>query len=456
MEQSHRRSSGRGLMVVIVALLVVFVALAAYQKFQAEHNRFASDRELQAELDGARLIDQPAEAPTAEWPQWRGARRDGVAFCPDFLTEWPARGPARLWQADGAEGYSSFAVADGRAYTMLRDGGQEVVLCLDAANGNELWRFSYECGYEDHMGGRGPRSTPSVDGDRVYTVGASGMFHCLTAAKGEKLWHHDLLAEFNAPRQQWGVAFSPLVEGDLVYTTPGGPNGNSLAAFDKKTGKLAWKALDDPAGYSSPVGMTVAGVRQIVYFTGDSAVGVAPSTGALYWRFPWPTSHNVNAATPIVFKVRQEDRELDYVFISSGYNQGCALLKIHADGKGGFEARRVYESNQMCSHFSSPVRRGEYVYGFNEAKLTCMDLRTGKVAWEQSGFNKGSLVVVGDYLVVLGEGGKLALVKATPEEYYEVATAQVFRKRCWTVPVLAEGKLFLRDEDHILCLKATK
>jgi outer membrane protein assembly factor BamB len=453
MERSRRQRSGRVLSYVIVTLLIFFIALVAYQKFYANRVLFFGDQSLQEELEAARLLDDPAAGPG--WPQWRGPRRDGVAFSADFLTDWPADCPARLWQVDGAEGYSSFAVVDGRAYTMLREGGQEVVLCLDAADGKEVWRFPYDCRYSSGYGS-GPRSTPSVDGGRVYTVGATGVFHCLDAARGEKLWRHDLLSEFNAPPQQWGIAFSPLVEGDLVYTTPGGPNGNSLAAFDKKTGALVWKALDDAGGYSSPIGMTVDGVRQIVYFTGDAAVGVAPDTGALYWRYPWPTDFKVNAATPIILRARQGERELDYVFISSGYGKGCALLKIHLDGKGGFEAKRVYESNQLCSHFSSPVRHGDYVYGFNEAKLTCMELRTGEVKWQQSGFNKGSLVVVGDYLIVLGEQGKLALAEATPQGYRALAASRPFQGRCWTVPVLADGKLFLRDEQQILCLDVKK
>jgi hypothetical protein len=184
---------------------------------------------------------------------------------------------------------------------------------------------------------------------------------------------------------------------------------------------------------------------------------VAAADGRPLWRFAWPTDYGVNAATPLTFQARKGDEVLNYVFISSGYNKGCALLKIEGDGATGFRARRVYEGNQMCNHFASPVRHRDHFYGLNESKLTCMDVRTGRVKWEESGFQKGSLLLVDGYLLVLGEYGKLALVEATPEEYREKASARVLNsRRCWTMPALADGQLYLRDKAKVLCLKMRK
>jgi outer membrane protein assembly factor BamB len=439
------------ILAVCIVLILLFLALTAYQKFFATQPRFDSDAALLDELRGATVPDDPLPA-SADWPQWRGPRRDGVA-AGRLLTDWPAQGPPRLWQVDGGEGYSSCAVAGGRLFTMLRDGDQEIVLCLDAVTGEPKWRFPYHAPFVNGNGS-GPRSTPTLDGDRLYTVGATGLFHCLDAATGKPRWEkaHDLLAEFAAPNIQWGVSFSPLVDGDLVFTNPGGPNGNALAAFDKISGQLRWKTGSDPAGYSSPIAVQTGDLRQVLFFTGDSLVGVTAADGKPLWRFPWDTQFKVNAATPIAFRAEVGGRTADYVFITSGYAKGCALLKLLPDGKGGCAARAVYTSNHLCGHFASPVRSGPYVYGFNESELTCMDLRTGDVKWTKPReFNKGSLLRVNDSLLVLGENGKLALVEATPEEYREKASFRPFRQKSWTMPVLAGGRVYLRDEDKIAC-----
>ncbi len=233
---------------------------------------------LSTTLDPSVPAAEKETAQPGDWPQWRGPRRDGVSLETGLLLQWPRTGPTELWRAEAGAGYSSFAVAAGRAYTILQDGDNEAVVCWKADTGKESWRFRYPARYVNDWGS-GPRSTPTVDGDYVYTVGATGLFHCLKADTGAKLWQHNLLEEFNAENLTWGVSFSPLIEGDLIYTNPGGPNGGSLAAFNKRSGKLVWKALDDAAGYSSPIAITAAGVRQIVFFTGKHLVGVAPADG---------------------------------------------------------------------------------------------------------------------------------------------------------------------------------
>jgi outer membrane protein assembly factor BamB len=453
----ERQRTGRAYVWALALVVLAVGGLAGYQLLKRP--RFASDSALLRDLQVARLdVTPPADTRPGEWPQWRGPHRDGVSRETGLRTEWPAEGPPVLWEVKTGQpgpgsartfssmlGYSSFAVADGRVFTTVQDGNNETVVCWQADSGKELWRHTYECRYDNDFGS-GPRSTPTVEAGRLYAVGVTGIFHCLAADDGKVLWRHDLLKEFNAPNLRWGVSFSPLVEDKLVFTNPGGPNGNSVAAFDKATGKLAWKALDDPAGYSSPIAVTAAGVRQVVFFTGSGLVGLDPKDGKVYWRYPWETSYGCNIATPI--------SRGDYLLISSGYGRGCALLKIVATANGSLEAKRVYEHDRLCNHFSTSVLVGEHVYGFNDAVLTCMEFRTGHVVagWKGKGLGKGSLLAADGQLVILGENGRLVVAEATSEGYRENASWKVSGAKCWSVPVLASGRLYVRDEDRVACL----
>jgi outer membrane protein assembly factor BamB len=448
--------------VLVAALILVFGALMAYQLLNRD--RFESDPDPMNKLQRAPLPEIASKA-AAGWPQWRGPNRDGVSAETSLLAEWSETGPEVLWQAKCGPGFSGVSIAGGRAYTMTQyrddDGEKESVVCWDAnsrGEARELWRFSYPCRFSSDQGS-GPRSTPTIDGDHVYAVGATGKLHCLKADTqkkcGELVWEHDLLEEFYAPPLRWGVSFSPLVEGDLLITTPGGPDGNSVVAFRKSDGEVAWKALDEPASYSSPIALTAAGKRQLLVFAARALVSLAPDTGKEYWRYRWETNSDCNIATPIAVG--------NYVFISSGYGKGCALLEVVAGDGGLPSVHRVYESNRMCNHFSSSVYYKEHLYGFSEGTLVCMEFRTGKIRWKESGFKKGSLLIADGHLVILGEYGKLALARATPDGYQE-ETAHDFRtsQRCWTAPSLADGKLYLRipvksddgrEEEQVLCMK---
>jgi len=454
---------------VSVLLLLLFGALVAHQVF-AKKVHVVTDEELLRQLAEAEFIEDPVPAGshTQDWPQWRGQKRDGVAWTGPLQTQWPKTGLERLWNRTGAEAgesYSSFAVTGGRFYTQMTSEAKDkqIILCLNADTGEEIWSESYDRPRAKIEYGNWPRSTPVVDGDQVFTVDQVGRLQCRKSATGALLWEQDLLRKYGNRLPKWGVAFSPLVLGNLVYTNPGGPYGQSIVAFDRKTGAEVWKALDDPPSYSSPIAINVEGMQQVVFFTGAGLVGLTAKDGRLLWRFPWKTFSDVNATTPLAFRAKSGNKEHQYVFISSGYDKGCALLRIDIDNDGGFSARRVFESNQMCCHFSSPVRYKDHVYGFNESRLSCMSLRTGDVPenWPQLGYKKGSLLLAEPtkgkpMLVVLSEEGKLALVEATPDEFRlksEVRKIFTLPRRCWPMPVLAEGKLYLRDEHEILCLK---
>jgi outer membrane protein assembly factor BamB len=434
------------LMLWTTALLIACVALLATYHYK-NRSRRQGDPGLLQELQGASL--PPAEGGPvndAAWPAWRGARHDAVAREKGLSFDWPSNGPAVVWKAPTGIGYSSMAVANGRLVTMWRRGDEEQVVCLDAKTGEPRWVYGYAVQYSNDYGG-GPRSTPSIDGDRVYAVGVTGILTCIDALNGKKIWDHDLLREFNAKNLQWGVSFSPLVDGNLVYTVPGGPGGNSLAAFDKNDGHLVWHSGDDPAGYSSPILSSAAGTRQLLCFTGTAMVSADPQTGQIHWRFPWNTDHRANIATPLV--------RGDYVFISSGYGKGCALLKVTAVG-GKLEAQPVYETNEFRDHHSGSVQWGEHIYGFDEHRLTCLDFRSGGVRWQKSGLGQGTLLAADGHLVVLGENGKLALAEAGPESYREKTSFKFSGQRCWTMPVIADGRLYVRDEEKMVCYDLRK
>ena len=406
----------------------------------------AADPEKLKELQNAPLASDKRAA--ADWPQWRGPNRDGVSTETGLLTAWPEGGPRKLWEQPSGPGYSSLAVAQGRVISMVQDGRSEAVVCWDAETGREIWRHLTPA-YFKHKFGNGPRSTPTIDGDLVFSVGATGIMNCLRVVKDkpELLWTKPLLEEFGAKNLEWGVSFSPLVVGDLVYTNPGGPEGRSLVALDKRTGAVRWQALDDFAGNSSPVLADIAGQKQIVFFTETGLVAVTPDQGKLLWRFPWQTEFGASIATPIVVG--------DFVFVSSGYGKGCAMVKVESTGQG-LEARLVYKNRNMRTHFTSCVRHQEHLYGFNDTSLTCMELRTGKVAWMERGFDKGSLTLADGHLFILGEYGTLAVAEASPEAYREKGRFQFSENRCWTVPVIANGKMYVRDQEKLACYDVKK
>jgi outer membrane protein assembly factor BamB len=451
-KQGQRR--GRVFHWVAGALSLCITGLIAYQWWNTRERQKQNDEHIE-ELKTARLDpvkSQPADP--KDWPQWRGPHRDGTASGDDLSTRWPADGLKQLWKQPGGGGFSALSVAGSRIITLIQQGdnesdGKEVVLCLDAETGKENWRHSYESYF--WQDGVGPRATPTIEGDLVWTLGARGHLHCLKVDSGKEVWHHDLKERFNAPVQHWGFASSPLVEGDLLLLNPGGP-GNTVVALDKKTGKVKWKNLDEPAGYSAPVISEACGVRQVLFFLAEALVSLDPKTGQEYWRYPWPTPNKVNAATPIV--------RGDYVFISSGYGKGCALVKVVNGKNGRLRAEMVYENNLMRNHFGSSIFYKDYLYGFDEGFLTCMPFREGKKrgwrAWKERKFNKGTLILAGDTLIVLGEHGNLAMVEPYPGEYRELATFSVTKARCWTMPVVAQGRLYIRDEQSIYCFDLRK
>lgn len=383
-------------------------------------------------------------ASAGDWPQFRGPNRDGISKETGLVRSWPAGGPQVLWKGRSGEGYSSVSVAQGRLFVLLGRGGDELAVAFDAKTGKELWQARIDSKYESDQG-NGPRSTPTVDGDLVFALSASGKLAALDIKSGKKVWSRDLRSELGAKPPSWGVSTSPLVEGNLLLLDVGG--SKSLAALDKKTGKTVWTSQSDRAGYSAPIAFTAFGLRHVVFFTGTSVVAVAPATGKLLWRVPWRTDWDVNAATPIFIAP-------DKLYVSSGYDTGAGLFRIKvAGGKAAVE--EVWKSKGMKNQFSSSVVAGGVVYGFHDKTLKAIDVATGEERWKERGLGHGSLILADGHLIVLSESGTLVLAEATPAGYKPKATAEVLSGRCWTMPTLANGVLYVRNQEELLALSVT-
>lgn len=380
----------------------------------------------------------------SDWPQWRGLNRDGISPETGLLDAWPKGGPPLVWKIQGlGEGYSSAAVAGGRLFIQGQRGDEEFVLALDAPTGKQLWRAHTGIPFKESRG-YGPRGTPTVDGDRVYALAADGMLVCLEAASGKRLWGFNIVDHFHARVPHWGISESPLVAGDRVVVTPGG-SGAAVVALDKMTGKLLWQAQSDRAGYSSPMLFGAGDVRGVVVFTGDAAIGLDLASGKLLWRYERVANGTANIATPIV--------RASQIFLSSDYGTGCALLRVAGGG-----ASEVYFNRDMRNHYSTSVLVGDYLYGFSSSILTAMQFQTGKVAWRDRSVGKGSLIYADGRLYVLGEDGVVGLVEAAPDGYREKSRFEIPKGAypTWSQPIIANGKLYLREQDNLYCYNIKK
>jgi outer membrane protein assembly factor BamB len=376
-----------------------------------------------------------------DWPQWRGPHRDGLSAEKQLLKSWPQGGPPLDWKVGGAgEGYSSFAVAGGRIFTLGARGDREYVIAFDAASGKRLWEVPHGRRFANDRGD-GPRSTPTVDGSRLYVFGASGDLTSLDAASGKIGWTVNVVREFGGQNIRWGFSESPLVSDDRIIVSPGG-SGSAIVAVNKANGKLLWKTEGDTAGYSSAVLHEVGGVRQAILFTGQRALGLDIANGRVLWSYDRVANRVANIATPIA--------RGNHVFLSSDYGTGAALLEL-TPSAGAISAREVYFTRDMRNHHASSVLIGDYLYGFSSAILTAMKFDTGEVAWRDRSVGKGSLVFADERLYLFSERGVAALVEANPTVYREHGrfALETGSLPTWTHPVVANGRLFLRDQDTV-------
>ncbi len=438
--------------------VVAIPCIGAYVAFRK--GWFARDTEDAGEiakLADKKLDQQPPAETNSGWFQWRGPTRDGRAPAGPLRTDWDKTPPKRLWKSNCGGGFSSCTVVGGNVYTQDRQGGNERIICLNAEDGNLLWEFSYPADYTGIDYSSGPRATPTVEGDKLWAVGGTGELVCLhlpreSGEKVLKVWSKNMPREFEAPIPKWGVACSPLIVGDMVVVLPGGKKG-AVVALDKQTGDVRWASGSNPPGYSSAVLGTVAGQPTIFAFLGDALLAVR-TDGTITDSYPWPTDHHGNIVTSLVVD--------DYVFISSAYGMGCALLRAE---KRGDELKlvQVYSRRGRAfqTHHSTCVFKDRFLFGIDgmtsSGQLKCVAFDTGKVKedWEASGIKRGSasIILADKHLIIQTENGDLCLVEATPKEFRLVAQIPkvLSGKNNWATPTLVDGRLYLRDETQVVC-----
>jgi len=379
---------------------------------------------------------EAAHASRNYWTNFRGPNRDGRYDEMAVLTQWPAKGLTPVWKQPIGVGYASFVVADGRAHTIEQRRGQEIVTAYDVATGRELWKQGWNAVYSDSTGD-GPRATPTWDGGRLYALGATGELRCLDARTGAVVWGRNILTDNQASNLSWAMAASPLVVDDKVIVLPGGTSGKSVVAYNKMTGAPVWKSQSDTQAYVSPMLVTLAGRRQIVVVSSSRAIGLVPEDGSLLWSYTWDTDMGINVSQPIMV-------DKNRFFISAGYGKGAALVEVTGSGKE-FSARTVWENINMKNKFNSSVLHEGYVYGLDEGILTCLDVNTGVRKWKGGRYGYGQVILASGHLIVSSDNGELALVKATPQQYSEVARFAAIEGRTWNYPAIAGGKLLVRN-----------
>jgi outer membrane protein assembly factor BamB len=376
----------------------------------------------------------------ADWPQFLGPERNGVSRETGLAAAWTGRGPRELWRVPLGRGYSGASVVDGVLFTMADTADGQHVLALDALTGALRWDAVIDAPYMDAQGYHGPRATPTVAGDRVVTVSAGGRVVALARTDGRALWTTDLTQRIGGERPTWGYSGSPLVADGRVYLSAGGTAG--VLALSLADGEVQWSQGSWGAAYSSPVRAFLGGRDQILFFTAAGPVGVAPDTGSLLWSFPWTTSYEVHAATPLVLPG-------DRVFIASGYGVGGAMIELE-----GATPRELWRSKSVKNKLSTSVVHGGHLYGFNEDRLTAVDVRTGAPAWDAMGYGRGSLVLVDDHLLVLSEACKLTLHRASPTADTLVGASWdgLTAAPCWTAPAVAGQIVYARDATSLVAV----
>jgi outer membrane protein assembly factor BamB len=386
----------------------------------------------------------PAAAASSDWPFFRGPRWDGHYTAQPVNLDWqslPNRELKPVWKQPVGGGYASFVTAPiagtDAAFTIEQRGRQEVVAAYDVATGRELWTNAWTAEFREFMGGDGPRATPTWFDNVVFAQGATGELRAINASTGATLWRTNILTDAGATNIQWGMSGSPLIVDDLVVTMPGGSRGKAFIAYDRHTGSQRWSAHNDRAGYSSPMLVTIDGVRQILTVTATRIVGLDPTDGSLLWEHPWVTMYDVNAGQPLLIGNNR-------VFMSSGYDHGAVVIEITM-GDGRASVKEIWQNNRMKNQFTSSVLHDGFIYGLDESILACVDAATGTLKWKGGRYGYGQVALVDGHLIVLTEDGDMALVHATPDRHEELTRFPVLDGKTWNHPAFSHGRLLVRN-----------
>jgi hypothetical protein len=376
----------------------------------------------------------------ADWPGFRGPERDGISRGVRIETNWSASPPVELWRRPIGPGWSSFAIRGDRLYTQEQRGDDEVVACYDATTGAPVWTHRDAARFFESNGGAGPRGTPTLSDGRVYTLGPTGILNALDAGDGALVWSRNAASDIGVKLPTWGFSSSPLVVGDVVIVAVSG----TLGAYDLATGTPRWSGPAHGESYSSPQLMTLGGVAQIVQLSGDGAIGMAPADGQLLWEHEWK-------GFPIVQPARTTDGD---VLITASGESGLRRIAV-AHGPGGWTVERRWGTKDLKPYFNDFVVHEGHAFGFDGRILACIDLRDGKRSWKGGRFGNGQLVLLPDQdlLLVLSEEGELALVRATPDQFTELARWKAIEGKTWNHPVLVGDVLLVRNGEEMAAFR---
>ncbi|HEV7999145.1 MAG TPA: PQQ-binding-like beta-propeller repeat protein [Planctomycetaceae bacterium] len=390
-----------------------------------------------------------ATAEAGDWPQILGPHRDGRAEGESLADSWPAAGPKVVWERPVGRGYAGVAVVGERGVLFHRVENEELVQAFDVRTGKFSWKFAIPTSYVSGISpDDGPRCVPVIQGDRVIAFGAQGNLACVRLTDGAKIWTVDTHAEFRAGEGYFGAGSSPIVEGDKVIVNVGGAKSDAgIVAFSLESGQLVWKATREDASYSSPVAVTVHGVRHLIVETRLKTISLNPDNGAIRFEVPFgmrgPT---VNGANPTVFG--------DRLFMTASYGIGAVFAKI-----GDTSAEKLWDSNDLISsQYATCIAEGGLLYGIHgrddqgQASLRCIDPEKQKILWQKDDFGYATLLFADGKLIVQKTDGTFVLVKASPSQYTELATAQIFNTKTFALPALASGRLYVRDDRTLKCL----
>ncbi len=388
------------------------------------------------ESKGASSGAQQTSTTGKDWPNFHGPNWDNISTETGINKNWGSKPPKLLWKTSmGDNGYAGPSVADGKVFIIDHAGSQDVVRAIDLKTGRDVWTFKYKDADSDNNGFS--RSTPTYENGKVYVISRLGSVGCLNAETGKIIWSGGLVEAFGGRRPQWDYSMSPYIDGNKLILVPGGSSAG-VAAVDKSNGRTIWKGGgNDQPGYATPVKAKIGGRDQYIVFMAKGVIGVDVSSGSQLWRQQWETNYDVNAATPLITS--------SGVFITSDYGRGCAMV----NPGGGIK----WENKSMQSHFSSPVLYEGKIYGTTDpGKLVCMDPASGRVLWQQDGFEKGGITIVDGAIIALdGGGGDCVICDATPSGYKERGRFKPLGGQSWTAPIVAQGRLIVRNKQTLAC-----
>jgi outer membrane protein assembly factor BamB len=381
----------------------------------------------------------------ADWPNWRGPSHNGVSLEKGWRTDWSANPPKQLWTAKLGYGFSSVAVSGGKVYTMGNNGKQDTVFCLEADTGKEVWKQSRQCTTKENY--PGSRSTPTVDGKMLYTLGMDGQAFCFEAATSKVVWNKDYYTDLKPVVPLHKFACSPIVDGELILLNM----GSEGLAVEKKTGNVVWKSVGE-GSYTSVVPFTQGGKHYAALFAGTQLIVLDPATGNKIASAAWKTKNNESAPDPVIYGGK--------IFITSGPEGSCGLFELAGD-----KLNKVWENKNLSSYFASPVIVGDYVWGFNKNKnwegwksdLVCLSLKDGSLQWTQKDVQSGGIMVADGKLLILTYNGDLILAEASSAAYKEIGRTKALPdkpKETFTAgPVLCDGRIYVRsDNGTLICL----